>query len=105
MVRNSLKKTVEATTLPDGYKDILASMLIKWIEKLAVKEGYKQIGIGVGLYRDYGPAQQLYFQLGYVPEGSGITYKGQLTVAGQSYPLDDDLILWLTKPLRKANIE
>lgn len=37
--------------------------------------------------------------LGYMPNGNGITYKGQPTVAGQAYPLDDDLILWLTKQL------
>lgn len=80
----------------------LGTALIKWIENLASQEGYNEIGIGVGLYRDYGPAQQLYFQLGYLPEGNGITYKGQPTIAGQSYPLDDDLILWLVKPLNNA---
>jgi len=78
----------------------LGKALIKWIEDLASQEGYDQIGIGVGLYRDYGPAQKLYFQLGYIPDGNGITYKGQPTVPGQTYPLDDDLILWLMKALR-----
>ena len=69
------------------------------IENLAIEEGYHQIGIGVGLYRDYGPAQKLYFQLGYIPDGNGITYKGLMTTPGQTYPLDDDLLLWLVKPL------
>lgn len=73
--------------------------LIKWFEDLASHEGYVKIGIGVGLYRDYGPAQKLYFRLGYIPDGNGITYKGQPTVPGESYPLDDDLILWLEKTL------
>ncbi len=77
----------------------LGTALIKWLENLASREGYNQIGIGVGLYRDYGPAQQLYFQLGYIPDGNGITYKAQPTVPGQAYPLDDDLLLWLTKAL------
>ncbi|MCE5295343.1 MAG: GNAT family N-acetyltransferase [Chlamydiales bacterium] len=79
----------------------LGKALIKWLENLAGQEGYDQIGIGVGLYRDYGPAQKLYFLLGYAPNGSGITYKGQTTIPGQTYPLDDDLILWLEKSLRK----
>ncbi len=79
----------------------LGTALIKWIENLAVGEGYDKIGIGVGLYRDYGPAQQLYFQLGYTPDGNGTTYKGQPTVPGQTYPLDDDFILWLMKRLDK----
>ncbi len=78
----------------------LGTALIKWIEDLAVEEDYEQIGIGVGLYRDYGPAQKLYFQLGYVPDGNGITYKCQPTTPGQSYPLDDDLIFWLIKNLK-----
>lgn len=81
----------------DHRRKGLGTALIKWLENLASQEGYNQIGIGVGLYRDYGPAQQLYFQLGYIPDGNGITYQGKPTVAGQSYPLDDDLILWLVK--------
>lgn len=77
----------------------LGTALIEWIENLASKEGYKRIGIGVGLYRDYGPAQKLYFKLGYAPEGKGITYKGKSTEPGKAYPLDDDLIFWLVKEL------
>jgi len=87
----------------DHRRKGLGTALIKWLENLASQEGYNEIGIGVGLYRDYGPAQQLYFQLGYIPDGNGITYRGQSTVAGQSYPLDDDLILWLKKTLSKEN--
>ncbi len=77
----------------------LGKKLIRWLELLAQKQGYTEIGIGVGLYTDYGPAQQLYFQLGYAPDGNGITYKYKPTRPGESYPLDDDLILWLKKPL------
>lgn len=83
----------------DHRRKGLGTALIRWIEELAGHEGYNQIGIGVGLYRDYGPAQKLYFQLGYCPDGNGITYKGQPTMPGQPYPLDDDLILWLIKTL------
>jgi len=58
---------------------------------------YKQIGIGVGLYKDYGCAQKLYVHLGYVPDGYGVTYKYQPVVPGNSYPVDDDLVIWLKK--------
>lgn len=85
-------------------KQGLGTALIKWLEKLASQESYQQIGIGVGLYKDYGPAQKLYFELGYSPEGNGITYKGESTIPGQSYPLDDDLILWLTKDLMPGKV-
>ncbi len=74
-------------------------MLILHLENIARKEGYKQIGLGVGLYRDYGAAQTLYVRLGYVPDGEGITYKTAFTIPGEQYPIDDDLILWLKKSL------
>jgi GNAT superfamily N-acetyltransferase len=77
----------------------LGKALIRWLERLAMQEGYAQIGIGVGLYRDYGPAQKLYFQLGYAPDGNGVTYKGEPVVPGQSYPIDDDCLLWFVKIL------
>lgn len=73
--------------------------LICHLEWLAQKENYQTIGIGVGLYKDYGRAQRLYIQLGYIPDGEGVAYRYQATTPGNSYPLDDDLCLWLKKKL------
>lgn len=73
--------------------------LVLYLEKMAQQENYKQIGIGVGLYKDYGRAQKLYVHLGYVPDGQGVTYKYLPVVPGESYPIDDDLIIWLKKDL------
>jgi len=75
------------------------SMLIRHLEQLAKKNECQKIGIGVGLYRDYGPAQKLYFQMGYCPNGEGISYQCNSVVPGEKYPADDDLILWLLKQL------
>ena len=77
----------------------IGSRLISWLENLAKEKGHQEIVIGVGLYADYGSAQRLYVRLGYLPDGLGVTYDYQPTVAGQSYPLDDELILWLKKAL------
>lgn len=77
----------------------LASKLITHLEGLARKLGYKKVGIAVGLYADYGPAQQLYAKLGYTPDGNGATYKGSLVIPGNSYPMDDDLLYWSIKAL------
>ena len=74
-------------------------LLILHLEKIARKEKYQRVGLGVGLYQDYGPAQILYSQLGYLPDGHGITYKTAYVVPGNGYPVDDELILWLTKSL------
>lgn len=73
--------------------------LIEHLEQSARLEGYSQIGIGVGLYADYGSAQRLYFRLGYIPDGYGVTYHYLPAVAGETYPLDDELILWLIKKI------
>ncbi len=75
------------------------SQLIGWLEELAREKGYKEIGIGVGLYADYGSAQRLYIRLGYIPDGHGVTYQYQPVVPGEPYPLDDELLLWLKKDL------
>jgi GNAT superfamily N-acetyltransferase len=77
----------------------LGTMLIKHFEEMATDDGYQTIGIGVGLYQDYGPAQRLYQKLAYRFDGNGITYKCQPVIPGESYCVDDDLIIWLTKSL------
>lgn len=78
-------------------------MLMLHIEDIARTEGYLQIGLGVGLYADYGQAQKLYSKLGYIPDGKGITHKNVPTTPGREYTVDDDLLLWLTKSLNDPN--
>jgi|JI9StandDraft_1071089.scaffolds.fasta_scaffold09623_5 GrpB-like predicted nucleotidyltransferase (UPF0157 family)/GNAT superfamily N-acetyltransferase len=87
----------------DARKKGLGTLLIAHLENLAKEYGADEVGIGVGLYKDYGRAQRLYFRLGYEPTGGGITYKGVPVIPGDQYPIDDDLILWLTKRLSKAS--
>lgn len=77
----------------------LGKSLVRYLEKMAHQENHRQIGIGVGLYKNYGRAQKLYIHLGYVPDGMGVTYKSQPVVPGDSYPVDDDLLIWLKKDL------
>jgi ribosomal protein S18 acetylase RimI-like enzyme len=73
--------------------------LICHLEWLARKEEYQTVGIGIGLYKDYRRAQRLYIQLGYIPDGEGVTYQYQAATPGSSYPLNDDLVIWLKKEL------
>ncbi len=77
----------------------IGKRLVQYLEKLAQQEKHKQIGIGVGLYQDYGRAQKLYVNLGYVPDGQGVTYKYHSVVPGEPYQLDDELVIWLKKDL------
>lgn len=71
-------------------------------EKVALKSNI--VGIGVGLYSDYGAAQKLYAKRGYVVDGKGITYNYNFVTAGAKYPIDDDLVLWMTKTLSMEGV-
>jgi len=77
----------------------LGKRLISCLEQQACREGYQTVGIGVGLYQEYGPAQRLYIQLGYVPDGNGMTSHSRPVAFGETVPVDDDLVIWLTKSL------
>jgi hypothetical protein len=54
-------------------------------------------GLGVGLYADYGPAQQMYAHRGYVPDGHGLYYGAGAVAPGCKGTVDDHLALFLTK--------
>jgi hypothetical protein len=58
---------------------------------------YPVIGLGVGLYADYGPAQQMYIRRGYILDGRGLVYKEQPVKPGNHVFVDDDLLLYLVK--------
>ncbi len=77
----------------------LGEAMIGACEARARAAGCPVMGIGVGLYADYGAAQRLYARLGYRPDGRGVWYGADPAVPGQTYRLDDDLVLFLTKAL------
>ena len=80
----------------------IATALIAQCEQLARERRHETIGIGVGLYGDYGPAQRLYFKLGYGPDGRGTTFGAVPVTPGEMVRMDDDLVLWLTKDLSQS---
>jgi len=57
------------------------------------------VGLGVGLHSDYGAAQTLYAKRGYVPDGRGMFYNHHYPSYGEQVTIDDDLCLYLIKPL------
>jgi len=83
----------------------LGALLITYLESVAEDNQASHIGMGVGLYADYGAAQRLYMRLGYMPDGAGITYKNAPVVPGKQYPVDDHLLLWLVKELSPKESE
>jgi hypothetical protein len=68
-------------------------------EELASDRGTVTLGITVGLFDEYGPAQRLYALRGYVPDGRGACRGQEPLSKGSRVIMDDDLIIWLTKEL------
>jgi GNAT superfamily N-acetyltransferase len=96
--KNKIPEISDLNVLPKFRNKRVGFSLIKKCEEYAAKKS-DIVGIGVGLYPDYGPAQRLYVRCGYIPDGHGITYNFEYVVPGKQYPVDDDLILWFTKKL------
>ncbi|GAB2601614.1 GNAT family N-acetyltransferase [Kribbella endophytica] len=57
------------------------------------------VGLGVGLYADYGTAQRMYVRRGYLPDGRGLIYDHHQVPPGELVRLDDDAVLMFTKSL------
>ena len=96
----SIPEIMDLNVLPSFRKMGIGSLLLDAAEKEALTKS-QIIGIGVGLYAGadggYGTAQRLYIKRGYIPDGKGVTYNYEPTIPGNSYPLDDDLVLWFMK--------
>jgi GNAT superfamily N-acetyltransferase len=86
---------------------VLAEYRCRGVATALMDEAEKRIfeksrfaGLGVGLYADYGPAQQMYVRRGYVPDGRGIWHKNQQVMPGHDVFVDDDLLLYFMKERR-----
>lgn len=58
------------------------------------------VGIGFGVYKDYGAAQILYIKRGYIPDGNGLSRLDKTLKYGESVVINDDLAFYLTKYLK-----
>lgn len=65
-----------------------------------VAERSAVVGIGVGLYPDYGQAQRMYVRRGYLPDGRGLIYDGRQVAPMETIRNDDSATLMFTKQLR-----
>jgi GNAT superfamily N-acetyltransferase len=77
----------------------VATLLMDAAEQLARDRGIATLGITVGLFDEYGPAQRLYGRRGYIPHGRGASRGQQSLSKGMRVTMDNDLIIWLTKDL------
>ncbi|MBR6185276.1 MAG: GNAT family N-acetyltransferase [Clostridia bacterium] len=80
----------------------VGSKLMDAAEKIAAGRA-DTVCLSVGLHNGYGSAQRMYVKRGYIPDGSGVWYKGKpCTPYDTVYTNDDDLVLYLSKDLRRS---
>lgn len=88
----------DLNVFPEFRRRRIASKLFDELERIASRN-YPSIGLGVGLYKDYGNAQRMYGKRGYVMDGHGLTYKNLPVQGGENVCADDDLLIYLVKEL------
>ncbi|AIQ49273.1 hypothetical protein R70723_27805 [Paenibacillus sp. FSL R7-0273] len=76
----------------------IGTLLMDKAEEI-IRERSEAAGLGVGLFSDYGAAQTLYVNRGYVPDGKGIFRNGEYLQYGQQVIVDDDLNMFFVKRL------
>jgi GNAT superfamily N-acetyltransferase len=77
----------------------VATLLMDAAERLARDRGIATLGITVGLFDEYGPAQRMYGRRGYIPDGRGACQGQRPLSKGMQVSMGHDLIIWLTKDL------
>ena len=97
--RLGIPEIQDLNVIHDLRQNGIAGALIDHCEALAKERGHSHIGIGVGLHKDYGPAQRLYVKKGYMPDGFGIVYDREPLSYGDHIRVDDDLNLMMIKEL------
>ena len=91
---------VDFNVLEKFQRKGIGGRLMDAAEQIAGQYG-RTVCLGVGLCGSYGSAQRLYVKRGYVPDGSGVWYRGKPCVQYETVcTVDDDLILYLSKDLR-----
>ncbi len=77
----------------------IGTRLMDAAERIAARYA-DTVYLGVGLHSGYGSAQRMYARRGYIPDGSGVWYKGKVCPPyDPSCENDDELMLFLSKKL------
>jgi GNAT superfamily N-acetyltransferase len=58
---------------------------------------YGRVGLGVGLFANYGSAPRMYAKRSYIPDGRGVMYRQRPVEPGTEVVVDHDLNLYLIK--------
>ncbi len=90
---------VDFSVLEKYQRRGIGSRLMDAAERIAARYA-DTVCLGVGLHSGYGSAQRLYVKRGYIPDGSGVWYRGRPCAQYETdVANDDDLVLFLSKKL------
>lgn len=103
--QQNIPEISDLNVLPNYRNHGIGTALINACEMMAKEHGYADIGLGVGMTADYGYAQRLYVQLGYIPDRKGLHYKYSSLKYGSQITVDDDLVLFFTKPTSSTDYQ
>ena len=93
-----IPEVADLNVLPRYRRQGIGNALLDQAESAASARS-PVVGLGVGLYSDYGAAQRIYARRGYVPDGRGIMYRNQPVEWGAFVRIDDDATIMLTRPV------
>lgn len=96
--KNRIPEISDFFVLPKYRQKGIGTTLLKAAESIVAND-YNRIGLGVGLYLDYGPVEDLYISNGYIPDTKGNISATPL-VRGNYIKLDDELMVYLFKKLK-----
>lgn len=95
---NDIPEIGDFNVLPQARRHGAGKALMEEAERRAGQRS-AVVGVGVGLYVDYGTAQRMYVRRGYVPDGAGVVIDGVSATPGTMIRLDDSPALMFTKRL------
>ena len=96
--KHDIPEIQDLNVLPQYRRMKAGTMLVERAEE-TVRAKRARVGIGFGLYSEYGPAQRMYVRRGYVPDGQGVHYRNSKVTPAEKVSVDDDLVLFLVKEL------
>ncbi|HBY07294.1 MAG TPA: GNAT family N-acetyltransferase [Chloroflexi bacterium] len=99
-----IPEIVDFNVLPVFRRQGIGTLLLDEAER-HIAERSAIAGIGVGLTPDYGAAQIMYVQRGYIPDGRGLTWGDKRCQHGDRVIVDDGLALYFTKTLEQTRCE
>lgn len=93
-----IPEVVDFNVLKKYQRQGIGAQLMDEAER-RIKKVAAVAGIGFGVYTDYGPAQILYINRGYKPDGRGLIKDYFPVPKGTEVRVDDSLVIYLTKSL------